>query len=80
MDNYLKINEFNQFLKHANFPYDFKKCTPVPNKEEDYYDCINKEFETSSKGIELNYLSSVHLIIEKVKEKDCNNKMMNLLV
>ena len=80
-DNYLNLAQINKsnIDENVNNPYDFSYCTNNVENLENFYDCINKEFEKSSKGIELNYLSSVHLIIEKVKEKDCNNKMMNLL-
>jgi hypothetical protein len=80
-DNYLNLEQISKsnIDENVNNPYDFSNCLNNVENLENFYDCINKEFEKSSKGIELNYLSSVHLIIEKVKEKDCNNKMMNLL-
>ena len=78
--NYINISTFNKNYtidKNNNIPFDFSHCQNETNEK--LYDCINKEFEKDSKGVELNFLSSVHLIIEKVKDKNCNEKMKRIL-
>ena len=79
--NYINIKEFNKLINddnNNNNQFDFSNCKQDEINEE-LYECINKEFEKMSKGVELNFLSSVHLIIEKVKNKKCNEKMKQIL-
>ena len=77
--NYINNSEFNKYIneKNNNIQFDFSNCKNKINEE--LYECINKEFEKMSKGVELNFLSSVHLIIEKVEDKKCNEKMKRIL-
>lgn len=71
-----------KFINNSDFSMynslNFSECDNKTNNET-FYNCINKIFEEYSKGIELNFLSSVHLIIEKVKVKECNHKMKNII-
>ncbi len=78
--NHINIKEFNKLIndENNNIPFNFSNCKQNEINEE-FYECINKEFEKMSKGVELNFLSSVHLIIEKVKNKKCNEKMKQIL-
>jgi hypothetical protein len=72
-EDYISLNDFEYPL--INECLDFTKCKNKTNETEKY-DCIIDTFKNCSEGIELNFLSSVHLIIEKVKEKECNAKMV----
>ena len=77
-ENDFSSDEFKKLNLSKYNLLDFSECKNYnDNKKID--DCIINVFKNYSKGIELNYLSSVHLIIEKVKDKDCNNKMKNKL-
>jgi len=85
IDNFLSKNEFQKSkLNLSNYNLNFSVCQKFFNSNDnnynnDLYKCINEAFEEFSKGIELNFLSSVHLIIEKVNKKDCNDKMIDKL-